>query len=421
MFGKKGKRSDALHVDAFHRSDSRGQDEGRYHDRALEGGDYVSHQASAGYRDDQIFRPEVDLSTQKYRKEQVVDQYRESIATSENRPENRDELSDEIDPFEHASPVLDTHPEIQSQQNFTPNFDALTGEYKTISEKLDTTFSQWGMVGQILIFFKGLVNAVLYLVLLAAVLMGAVMVVCFQVMMFFFGGLFIGAAGSLNFVMQRFASFVVMTIVAMAAWHYFWKLNPELSLRVDEYTHKVRMFSQQYLGGISLPDITFFDDAVEDTVNDGLRSIGVGQRVDVPNLPDADLAAWQRKLFGQSAPLPELDEATRLLDILPGDVVRHAVPDALLPLIDVAGDPQSVAALSTIVGRVDERNIEKALPILRQTLLNTQSDEVRGAVLESLKQIESPSSRQIIRDYERLVGWSGSRTVRDIERDFIGR
>ncbi len=383
--------------------------DGQYYDRELTGGDYVSHLShsvkATPYKDDQAFAPDEPIS-QEQKKQRIIssylDTYSEKLTTAEKHREteqktqSQSNIEEEIPPFENA-----LHPDIEHEQNaFTvPNLDAMATEYKTFSSNLDHKFEKMGILGEGFIFIKKLITALLYLVLLAAVLVGAVCIIVGQVFFYIFGSFFGGISGGISFVMERIATFVVLTIVFMAGWHLFWKMNPELSLRVDEWGNKLHMYSQKYLGGFSLPSINFFDDAVEDTVRSGMGAMGLDSNK-LPSLPSFPT--------GRSNPLsglPNLTSATSLLDILPKDMIENAVPKEFAPLINASGDPQAVAAFSNIFSKgITPNNVEKALPVLKNTLLSTQSNEMRGAVLDTLKNIHSPVARKIIRDYEKLIG-----------------
>ena len=294
------------------------------------------------------------------------------------------------------------HDNVQQQQDLfnAPDLNLLAGEYDKFSSNLDSKLDKMGPLGSILKILKkiafsilgacGLVLAIIFLCIFligyaTSFLLGGII-----------GSIYSSIVGAIAFILDRIISFIIITAVLIVGFKYFWAMNPELSRSVDEYKQKARMYYQKYIGGFSMPKVNTFDDVIESS----LESVGLGD-VDTSSLKNLKIPSVNVPNFG------EITGTTSLKDLLPNNVLKQSIPSELAPLVDVAGDPESVASMASLLsGGIAPQKLDKAVPVLKNVLMTTKSNEMRTAVLKSLKNIDSPVTNKVIREYETLINRS---------------
>jgi len=294
------------------------------------------------------------------------------------------------------------HDNIQKQQDLfsAPDLNILAGEYDKFSSDIDKKLDNLGLIGSLLKILKKIAFTILGACgLVLAVIMLCIFLVGYATSLLLggiIGTIYSSIVGTMAFILNRIISFIIVTAVLIIGFNYFWKMNPEFSRTVDEYKHKIRMYSQKYLGGFSLPKINTFDDVIESS----LDSIGLGD-VDTSAIKNLKIPSINVPNFG------EITGSTSLKDILPTNIVKQAIPSELAPIMDVAGDPTSVANIANLLsGGIAPQKLDKAVPVLKNVLMTTNSNEMRSAVLKSLKNIDSPVTNKVIKDYEVLINRS---------------
>ena len=186
------------------------------------------------------------------------------------------------------------------------------------------------------------------------------------------GGIWRTISTILSIIISQLLSLALVFFGVSGAIWIFWELNPEFKAKVDAKLAQLEGLSNAYLG-IPLPNIPGLEDVLG--------------------------------LAAEKAGLKMPSKGTLLEALGTGKM-----PEELAPLMNITQDGASLEYYKKLIesGHMGE-NGEGAIPMLKNSLMGG-SEELRGAAYQSLKKINTPESRKVLKDFEK--------SLKDLNREF---